>query len=218
MYPHLRNYQCRITPYEIWIWCRSTSYVIIKVTQSCDQHAIPCSPVPFDYNYLLCYCDLPRDRESNCSPETETHIVILMVLTHRQKFFFLPTQRQRPNYIFLFQAWWHFCWIIIVRVTFGASVLLALFCFVDSYWRYPVCLHMGVQFWKWGVLWWSFFFLKKWMWFSINNLLLWFLFETSSMCAHTVRKDVTASQCMPVCGCIAHWHWPLPEQAGVIIE
>ena len=50
------------------------------------------------------------------------------------------------------------------------------------------------RFWKWGVLWWPVGFLKKWMWFSVNKLLLWFLFEIIWMCVHTVRKVVTTSQ------------------------
>ena len=69
-------------------------------------------------------------------------------------------------------------------------------------------------------LWWPVGFLKKWMWFSVNKLLLWFLFETIWMCVHTVRKVVTTSQKhdrdLGLCT-LSHGHWPLPEQAGLII-
>ena len=88
---------------------------------------------------LWYWCYLPIDRNSS---------------------FYLLRDRD-PTIYYFFRRDGIFLWIIIVSVTYGASVLLAFICFVDSYWWYPVCLHMGVQFWKWEVLWWSGFFSEE---------------------------------------------------------
>ena len=58
----------------------------------------------------------------------------------------------------------------------------------------------------WCLMWWPVGFLKKWMWFSVNKLLLWFLFETIWMCVHTVRKVVTTSQYMTGIRVCLHSH------------
>ena len=44
------------------------------------------------------------------------------------------------------------------------------------------------------------------MWFSVKNLLLWFLLEASLMCVHMVRKVVTASQYMTGIRVCLHCH------------